>query len=128
MAKAEKPSAANGQASKSRLRTAPAYSNQIRNWRLFRGIEKIADLAEMTKAHDPEGKGIDRVSITRLECGTARYNEDHLVILSRTLSVSQRDLIGTNPFDAGDIFAVYAGLSASDKRRAAKFVASLKRQ
>lgn len=114
-------------AEKSRLRSAAPYSNQIRNWRIFRGIERIADLAALTKLHDPKGKGFDRVSITRLENCTARYNEDHLIILSKALNVSQRDLVGTNPNDAGDIFAVYAGLSDAKKRRIAKLIGTLKR-
>lgn len=107
-------------------RKPPSNGNNIRNWRLFRGIAKQEDLAHLTIMNDPKGKGLDRVCITRLENGEARYNERHLAILSRALRVAPRDLIGTNPFDAGDIFAVYVGLSESKKRIAAKLIASLK--
>lgn len=118
MVRPEKPNGTKGQAdgtAKSRLRTEPSYSNNIRNWRIFRKIEKISDLADMIAAQYPDVRGLDRVGITRLETCTVRYNEDHLTILSKVLQVSPRDLIGTNPFDAGDIFAIYAGLSDDEK-------------
>lgn len=105
----------------------PAATNNIRNWRLFRGIATQKELAVMTIAYDPAGKGLPRVSICRLETGEVRYNQDHIDILSRTLRVSPRDLIGTNPYDAGDIFAVYAGLSEAEKRKALKLVTTIKR-
>lgn len=104
----------------------PDAQNHIRNWRLYRGIKTQKELAELSIAHDPEGQGVIRGVICRLESGNTRYHAEHIAILSRTLRCSPRDLIGTNPNDAGDIFAVYAGLSEADKRRAAKLVADLR--
>lgn len=106
--------------------TAASTTNQIRNWRLFRKIALQRTLSEMSVAHDPLGIGVSRVNIVRLENGEARWNEDHIMILSRTLGCTPRDLIGTNPFDSGDIFAVYAGLSPSAKRRALKALKAIK--
>lgn len=110
---------------RSRLPDSPG--NNIRAWRLFRGIETQQGLSELTKRMDRDGRGLSREVICRLETGELRYNEDHLTILALALEVAARDLIGTNPLDAGDIFAVYAGLSASDKRRISDAVAKLKR-
>lgn len=107
-------------------RNVTAPGNNIRNWRLFRKIELQRDLAELTAIHDPSGKGFNRVTITRLENGECRYNEDHLFILGRALGCAPRDLIGTNPFDAGDIFAIYADLSDDDRALAMRMVKSLK--
>lgn len=106
--------------------TRASATNNIRNWRLFRNISLQRTLAEMSVAHDPLGIGVSRVNIVRLENGEARWNEDHIMILSRTLGCTPRDLIGTNPFDSGDIFAVYAGLSPSAKRRAMKAIKAIK--
>lgn len=132
MAKSRKTSAANevgllrGPATNAPLRTQAAAGNNIRNWRLFRGIPKHGALAALTAQYDPKGKGINRVSLLRLENGEGRYNEDHLRLLSLALRVAPRDLIGTNPFDAGDIFAIYAGFSDEQKLRAAQMLAKLK--
>jgi transcriptional regulator with XRE-family HTH domain len=111
----------------SRTRIAASSGNNIRNWRLFKGLAKQEDLARLTQLHDPERIGIPRVTICRLESGETRYNEDHLRLISSALGVSPRDLIGTNPFDAGDIFAVYEGLSWADKRAAMKLLTTLTR-
>lgn len=107
--------------------TPPSPTNNIRNWRLFRKIEFQRQLSEMSVAHDPLGVGVSRVNVLRLENGEARWNEDHILILSRTLGCTPRDLIGTNPFDSGDIFAVYAGLTPSAQRRALKAIKVIKR-
>lgn len=112
-------------AKKQRARSAAA--NNIRNWRLFRGIERQEDLAELVLRCDPKGVGLPRVSITRLENGDQRYNEHHIKLLCLALRVAPRDLIGTNPFDAGDIFAIYSGLTDAKKRAAIKLIATLKR-
>lgn len=104
-----------------------AKGNNIRNWRLYRKIKTQTDLAKLTIEHDPLGKGIQRGTLCRLETGEVRYNQDQIDILSRTLRVKPRDLIGTNPFNASDIFVVYAGLSPSEKRRARKLIAALER-
>lgn len=101
-----------------RMRTMPTHANQIRAWRLFRKIETQHELSALTKAHDPLGKGVPRVTITRLESGAYRYNQEQVEIIGRALGVAPRDLIGTNPFEAGDIFAIYAGLNSEDKARA----------
>lgn len=101
-------------------------TNNIRNWRLFKNIALQGDLSKLSIAHDPEGIGVSRVNIVRLENGDARWNEDHIMILSRTLGCTPRDLIGTNPFDSGDIFAVYAGLTPAAKRRALKAIKAIK--
>jgi len=110
---------------RSRLDASP--NNYIRSWRLFRGIATQHELTALSKARDPEGKGLSREVICRLETGELRYNEDHLRILALALTVSVRDLIGTDPNDSGDIFAIYAALSNADKRRAAKQIEKLKR-
>lgn len=114
-------------AQSSATRLPASAGNNIRNWRLFRNIPSQEALSEATRAADPTGAGITRAVINRLESGEYRWNEDHIRVLSLTLQCSQRDLIGTNPFDAGDIFAVYAGLSEADKRRAHRLVSKLKR-
>lgn len=106
--------------------TRASTTNNIRNWRLFRKVALQRTLAEMSVAYDPLGIGVSRVNIVRLENGEARWNEDHIMILSRTLGCTPRDLIGTNPFDSGDIFALYAGLSPSAKRRALKAIKAIK--
>lgn len=104
---------------KNMARRPAAESNNIRNWRLFRKLAKQSDLAKLA--------GLPSASISRLETGEMGYNQKHIHILARALGVAPRDLIGTNPFDAGDIFAVYAGLSDDDKRLAAALMAKLKR-
>lgn len=133
MSKAKKTKATKGKAQpvqdghEFKARQPAAKGNNIRNWRLFRGIATHHALAAITKAQDPQGKGLDRVSICRLETGELRYNENHIDVLAKALTVSTRDLIGTDPFNAGDIFAVYATASDAEKRRIAKQVAKLKR-
>lgn len=76
------------------------------------------DLAELTKISDPFSVGLDRVTICRLETGQMQYNETHLKLISHALRVAPRDLIGTNPFDSGDIFKQYADLPRSLRRKA----------
>lgn len=133
MTQAKKASSAKGKAAaapKPSPIAAPSKSagrNFIQAWRLFRNIPSQQELARLTIAHDPDGKGLERATINRLETGVASYREEHIAILSKTLRVSPRDLIGTDPYNSGDIFMVYAGLSAADKRRTQKFLASLKR-
>jgi transcriptional regulator with XRE-family HTH domain len=90
--------------------TQASSSNQIRNWRIFRGYQSHQELAAATQAADPSGKGILRATICRLESGTLRYTEEKIELLAKTLQVAPRDLIGTNPNNAGDIFAIYAQL------------------
>lgn len=109
------------------LRTPAAIGHHIRSWRLFKGIKHQKDLARLTKRKDPAGVGLTRSTIIRLENGDTRYNQEHLHILGVTLGVAPRDLIGTDPFDSGDIFALYAGMSASDKARALKALGKFKR-
>lgn len=82
--------------------------NYIRSWRLYRGLKMQKDLAELTKSVDPYGVGLDRVTICRLETGQMQYNETHLKLISHALRVAPRDLIGTDPFNSGDIFKLYA--------------------
>lgn len=128
MAKTGKPNNGNGKdgATEFRARVTSTDDNNIRNWRLFRGIATQERLARMTITADPNGRGINRVSIIRLETGETPCNTKHLAILSRTLGVAPRDLIGTNPYNAGDIFALYAGLSERNKKTAMKLLAALK--
>lgn len=133
MAKAQKPNSYK----KLRLPRSPqagqvfrgkiASGNNIRNWRLFRGLERQLDLADATKAHDPKGRGLDRVIINRLESGADKYHQGHIELIARTLRVSERDLIGTNPYDAGDIFAVCAGLSEAGKAAVLKYAKRIRR-
>lgn len=110
-----------------RTMTISTKANNIRNWRLFRGIATQRELAALTERADPKGVGLQRVTICRLENGDGRYNQDHIEILAKTLRVSPRDLIGTDPMDAGDVFAIYAGLPEEKKRRAIKLMLGLKR-
>lgn len=129
MAKAGKAGADTGVTGMARgrqLRTPVADNNNVRNWRLFRGIATQESLANLTAACDPDGKGISRVVILKLENGEQRYNEAQITLLARALSVAPRDLIGTNPYDAGDIFAVYAGLPDPAKRRMLKLARALR--
>lgn len=109
-----------------RTKVAATEGNNIRNWRLFRGIETQKELAALTIPHDPRGKGVLREAICRLEKGDARYNEDQIKLLAAALKTTPRDLIGTNPFDAGDVFALYAGLSDADKERAKRYIKKLR--
>lgn len=109
-----------------RIKNPATKDNQIRNWRLFKGVAMQRDLAKLTALHDPKRKGIPRVTICRLETGEQQYSEWHLALISKALGVSRGDLIDTNPYDAGDIFAVYAVLSDADKRKALKLLAKLK--
>lgn len=112
------------------IKTEPAAvatpNHFIKAWRLFRTFKTQTALSEATRAHDPEGKGLPRVTLLRLEKGLTRLNQGHLEILSNTLRVSQRDLLGTDPNASGDIFSIYAGLSMSKKKAAQKFLRSLK--
>lgn len=126
MANTKKPSTIKASAKMPAEPAQPIPTSNIANWRLFRGITSQRILANMVKEKFPAAKGLDRVSICRLESGTARWNEDHIAILSSVLECQPGDLISTNPFEAGDIFALYAGLSATDKRRALKLLQQLK--
>ena len=99
-------------------RQQPTERNQIRNWRLYRGIKMQKELADMTIEYDRKGLGLDRVTICRLETGTMQYNETHIRLLSFALRVAPRDLLGTNPFDSGDIFKQYADLPERDRPNA----------
>lgn len=121
MAKRKKPGAPDGDGAAPavfRARREAATDNNIRNWRLFRGLARQEDLAALTLKHDPQGRGIQRPTLIRLETGELQYNAGHLRLISLALGVAPRDLIGTNPNDAGDIFAVYSGLPEADKPRA----------
>ena len=100
-------------------------NNNIRNWRVFRGVKTQGELAELTKGYDPSGKGLTRATVCRLESGELRWNEDQIIMLSQTLRVQPRDLIGTNPFNSGDIFAIYAGLSERKQKQAIKLIQQL---
>lgn len=102
-----------------------APNHFIKAWRLFRKFKTQTALSEATKAHDPKGKGLPRVTLLRLENGLTRLNQGHLEILSNTLRVSQRDLLGTDPNASGDIFSIYAGLSEPKKKAVQKFVRKL---
>lgn len=97
----------------------------IKAWRIARNFKTHSALADATKAHDPEGKGIPRVSILRLENGVTRPNQWHLKLLSNTLRVSQGDLLSTDPNNSGDIFSIYAALSAPKKKALQKFARTL---
>ncbi|HEV8492937.1 MAG TPA: helix-turn-helix transcriptional regulator [Candidatus Angelobacter sp.] len=100
------------------IRTEPAEENNIRNWRLYRKIATQEDLAELTKKHDPKKKGLDRITILRLENGETRYHAGHLEILSRALQAAPGDLIRLNPFNTDDPAVVLAGLPPEDQARA----------
>lgn len=99
-------------------RRKPRNTNFIHAWRLFRGLKRQQDLADATKRADPKRKGLTRETITCLENGVYIYNERTLALIAKALRVAPRDLIGTDPYNSGDIFAVYAGLSDEDKAKA----------
>jgi hypothetical protein len=105
-----------------RMRRQASEGNQIRNWRLYRGLKTHADLAAATVEADPNGKGLERSILIRLETGKTHYAERHLDILARTLGVEQRDLISTNPFDDADIYTILAFISERDRKRWAKLM------
>lgn len=107
-----------GPRAKRATRQPARRSNFIRAWRLFRAVTRQEDLAQLTVRFDPKRKGVLRETITRLENGIYRYNEDQLALIGKALRVAPRDLIGTDPYNSGDIFAVYAGLSEDDKAKA----------
>lgn len=115
-----------GPRAKRSTKLKPRYSNHIRAWRLFRDITRQEDLAKLTIRFDPKRKGVPRETITRLENGSYRYNEDQLSMIGKALRVAPRDLIGTDPYNSGDIFAVYAGLSADDKAKALELLNQLR--
>lgn len=101
-------------------------SNNIRNWRIFKGIQTHQELSSLTAAVDENGKGINRVCISRLESSEMRYHEDHIELLSKALRVTPSDLIGTNPFDSGSVFAIYALASITEKRAIETFMRELR--
>jgi transcriptional regulator with XRE-family HTH domain len=123
MAKAKKPNKSKKKAApvaiapNKRLRKEPTPDNQIRNWRLWRKIEKQDDLAQLTQKFDPEGKGLERATIIRLEIGATRVNADHIKLLAPALDVPPTWLISVNPWDRMDPFAVYADLTDADKQK-----------
>lgn len=107
-----------GARAKRATKRKPRHANFIRSWRLFRDVRTQDDLATATIGFDPKRKGVLRETITRLENGSYRYNEDQLNLIGKALRVAPRDLIGTDPYNSGDIFAVYAGLSEADRAKA----------
>lgn len=90
-------------------RLASAKTNTIRKWRVFRGIKSQGELAK--KAN------LTRATVSRLESGQLRYNEDRLKSLARVLKCETWELIRTDPTDRGDIFNIYRGLSDAAKKR-----------
>lgn len=115
-----------GPRAKRSTKQVPRHSNFIRAWRIFRAITRQEDLAKLTIRFDPKRKGVLRETITRLENGSYRYNEDQLAMIGKALRVAPRDLIGTDPHNSGDIFAVYAGLSDEDKTKALQLLNQLR--
>jgi transcriptional regulator with XRE-family HTH domain len=99
-------------------KTEATASNHIRDWRLFRGIKSQMELAERTVAFDPEKKGINRVTLARLENGVLRYNQGQIELIAKTLNVSPGELISVNPNDMGDIFAIYARMEGPARVKA----------
>lgn len=98
--------------------------NNIRNWRLFRGIKSQQALAQLTFGI----KGMEaltRATLCRLESGNLRYREDQLDVLSIVLKCTPTDLIGVNPFRSGDIFLIYRGLPAAKQAQIDKLASTL---
>lgn len=97
-----------------RVLMAATSKNNIRNWRLFRGIKNHGALAKLTEGVDG-GIAMTRATICRLESGKLRYREDQLDVLAVVLKCTPTDLIGTDPFNAGDIFTIYRRLTGHAK-------------
>ena len=106
----------------SKTRKESSSDNFIRAWRLYRNFETQEDLANETKKHDPKGEGLARNVICRLETSAYRWNMDHIKILAETLGCAPRDLIGTNPFDAGDIFMIYNKASKAQRKQIEEYL------
>jgi|SRR5215472_13219101 len=101
-----------------RTRTKAAEGHNIRNWRIYKGYATHEALALATVKYDPKGLGIARNVIGRLESGDYAYHQRHIDILAKTLGVAPRDLIGTDPFNSGDIFTVYALANLRQRKEA----------
>lgn len=97
-------------------RSKASSDNFIRAWRIYRGY----DTQEALCLH----LSINSSVLSRLESGALQYRQWHLKLLSNFLNVSPRDLIGTDPFDGGDVFSLYAKLSP---RKRAKALALIRR-
>jgi transcriptional regulator with XRE-family HTH domain len=110
-----------------RPKTEATDGNNIRNWRLFRGVETHEQLTEMTIAVDEKAKGVNRVTIARLENGVMRYNQDQVELIAAALGTTPRDLIATNPFNSGDLFVIYAQASLPDRQQIDAFARALAR-
>lgn len=72
-------------------------TNNIRAWRLYRKMPCQKDLAEATRRVDPSHKGLDRVTICRLESGAMRFHETHLAMLAAALSCEPWQLLCNQP-------------------------------
>lgn len=83
---------------KPKVKASP--DNFIRQWRLYRGFECHKDLAEETRRLDPRRKGLDRVTICRLETGVTRLNQTHLYLLAPALGCEPWQLIAHEPLVA----------------------------
>lgn len=120
------------------VRTEASEKHFIRAWRIFRGYAFQQDLAEDIQKNLPKlsklfpylsiGKGkngFTRATISRIESGSLRYNEDQLDVLAYMLKTTPGDLIKTDPYNSGSIFLIYPHLTAAQKKKlddmAAKF-------
>lgn len=121
-----KPVQVDDMALRRRPKTEATTDNNIRNWRLFKGVETHDELCDMTVKVDKKGRGVNRVTLSRLESGWMRYNQDQVELIATALGVSPGDLISTNPYKAGDIFTIYALASVEDRRKLEAFARKLK--
>lgn len=92
-------------------------SNNIRNWRLFRGITSQSELG--TKS------GVARATICRLEAGKLDYRQHWLEAIAKALDCSPASLIDTNPYAPASIIAIYERLGPGDKSTVDKLVQHL---
>lgn len=91
-------------------------ANNIRNWRIFRGIKDQGALGALC--------GLGRVTINRLELGTTPYRQDYLQKISKVLGCTPAELIDTNPNEPS-IFRIYKRLSPKNRSAVDKLLRSL---
>ena len=98
-------------------KTEATPGNFIRAWRLHRNFKSHGELADHTVTVDPEGRGINRVTISRLESGITRYNQSQLELLGKALDIPAGDLISRDPNKKPTIVEIYEAMNAAQKKQ-----------
>lgn len=111
-----------------KCQTEGTNRNNIRNWRIFKGVKTQTELAALTKKVDPEKKGVMRISIVRLENGEMRYNENQITLIANALGVVPGDLVSRNPFNDPAILQLYGQLTKEDREKLEEFGQKLARK